>query len=355
MVSIDLTRTLHCVVAGEGAAVTGIEDALLYHLPLYLTDTTRRTRISLLFSSTGEMDDFIFEYKELLDHSFYRIVRLDTDRVESSLHKPLYHESRKDFVDVEWEFIIGQLSHPAVQEKLSRWSADPKQTLLIQLCYSDREKNERYARKLRGRLPDTVEVEIINPQKDEEQPGKKELLAMAKCLNYCYKMSFEQGVVPTELPWEEVEKAWEAVTDEKIRKSNIYNVRTIPFKMQLVGHGRDDWEKFYALSGEEIEMLTAVEHNRWSTERLIQGSRPCTDEERREVEEDFRRRAADNAYALANPVTLKKRYARERGAHFDLCAYSELGVDETGLPVTRYDRDLTMAIPLIVKTAAEHG
>ena len=64
----------------------------------------------------------------------------------------------------------------------------------------------------------------------------------------------------------------------------------------------------------------------------------------------MRRRLTDSAYREAHPVSLKKKYKLERGAHFDLCSFDELGVDDSGLPVTRYDRDIIAAIPLIVKT-----
>ncbi len=77
---------------------------------------------------------------------------------------------------------------------------------------------------------------------------------------------------------------------------------------------------------------------------------PCTYQQRKEIEKDLLYRLSDPKHADKNPVSLKKRYKNERNAHYDLCAFSELGVDETGLPVTRYDRDLTAAIPLIVKS-----
>lgn len=85
-------------------------------------------------------------------------------------------------------------------------------------------------------------------------------------------------------------------------------------------------------------------------ERLIQGMRPCTDDERIEVKEDIIRRLNDPIYRKKNPISLKKRYKIERNAHYDLCAFSELDIDESGKHVSRYDRDLTAAIPLIVKT-----
>ena len=331
-------RTIHCVAAGEGASKAAVDMALIYHHPLYESDSRRRTRITLVLDSLENLHDFLFEYRELLDNSYWRVVDLRGEEIKPESHRPMYAGQRKDFVDVEWEFVIGRFSHPALQSKIELWSRDTRQQLLIALCYADTAKSARYAAKLRGRLPAEVVIETVDPTQAENPADNPMLVAMAKYLNYCYKVSYDEGIVPTELPEEAVEKAWEELADERMRLSNIYNVRSIPFKMLLLGHDMDDWDKFYALSADEIERLTAVEHNRWSVDRLIQGVRPCTDEERMEI-------AAD--------ISLKRRYARERGAHFDLCAFTELGVDETGLPVTRYDRDLTAAIPLIVKTYAD--
>lgn len=329
---------------------TAIDFALTYHVPCYESYSRARTRISILLNSQEEIQDFIFEFKELLDNSYWRIVDLTGKKPKVQLHRPQYEATRKDFVDVEWEFIIGHLSNPIVQEKIKRWAADPKQILTICLGYDDAGKNTRYAEKLRRRLPDSVCIEVREDNPDAKAKHDAELMEMAKYLHYFYQASYELQHVPTELPEEEVDKAWDAITDEKLKRSNIFNVMAIPVKMQILGHDRDDWDTFYALTAEEIEMLTAVEHNRWCVERLIQGMRPCTDQERREIEEDLRKRLSDEKYASENPVSLKKQYKTERNAHYDLCAFSELGVDETGLPVSRYDRDLTAAIPLIVKT-----
>lgn len=329
---------------------TAIEYALTYHFPEYEANSRKRTRISVLVESKAEVHDFVFEYQELFDNSYWRIVDLTDGKPGIEKHCPQYEGLRKDFVDVEWEFIIGRLSNPLLQEKIRRWAADSTKQLIIAFCHSDREKNERYAEKLRRRLSTKVRFEIHNQDTATEKKRHSELMEMAKYLNYFYKASYELKHVPTELPEEEVDKAWNEIEDERLKMSNVYNVMSIPMKMEILGHPRDDWETFYALTADEIEKLTAVEHNRWCVERLIQGSRPCTDTERKEIEEDMRLRLADPEYATANPVSLKKRYKNERNAHYDLCAFSELGVDETGLPVTRYDHDLTAAIPLIVKT-----
>lgn len=326
------------------------------HYPFYESDSKLRTRISVLVDDIKHIHDFVFEYQELFDNCYWRIVDLRGEKPKVELHRPQYEGRRKDFVDVEWEFIIGYLSHPVLQEKLKRWANDPKQQLTISIGYDDVEKSHGIAEKLRRRLPASVKIEVIKDNPEEEAKKKTELMDMAKYLHYFYQAIYELKHVPTELPEDEVNKAWDAIEDEKLKMSNIYNVMSIPVKMEILGHDRNDWDTFYALTAEEIEQLTAVEHSRWCVERLIQGMRPCTDQERKEIEEDLQKRLSDEEYAKANPVSLKNKYKNERNAHYDLCAFSELGVDETGQPVTRYDRDLTAAIPLIVKTYNDrHG
>lgn len=340
----------HIVVAGEGWPLIAKNKAMVCHGADYVENPECRTRISVVVGAAKEIHDFVFEYQELFDNSYWRIVDLTAAKPKVELHRPQYEGQRKDFVDVEWEFIIGHLSHPVLQEKLRRWANDPKQRLTLSIGYDNLCKSRTIAEKLGHRLPSSVKTEVCENDPQEEIKREAELMQMAKYLHYFYQANYDLKHVPTELPEDEVDKAWDAIEDEKLKMSNIYNVMSIPVKMEILGHDRRDWDKFYALTAEEIERLTAVEHNRWCVERLIQGMRPCTDQERKEIGEDLRRRLADGEYARANPLSLKKRYKNERNAHYDLCAFSELGVDETGLSVTRYDRDLTAAIPLIVKT-----
>jgi len=336
----------HIVVFGENWPSMAKEAAMVCHSSDYVNNPAYRTRISVVLNTATAVHDFVFEYQELFDNSYWRIVNLTEDKPKVELHRPQYKGRRKDFVDVEWEFIISHLSHPVLQEKLRRWANDPKQQLTICIGYDDVDKSRSIADKLKRRLSSSVKIEV----KEVEAKRMEEWMGMAKYLHYFYQACYELKHVPTELPEDEANKAWDALEDEKLKMSNIYNVMSIPVKMEILGHDRNDWDTFYALTAEEIEQLTAVEHNRWCVERLIQGMRPCTDRERKEIEEDLRKRLSDEEYAKANPISLKKKYKTERNAHYDLCAYTELGVDETGLPVARYDRDLTAAIPLIVKT-----
>ncbi len=347
--------TPHIVCFGEAEALA--ETLPLYanshHSGAYVSNPSKRTRISVVTDDTDFIDDFMFLRKELIENSFRRIVDLRGEIPQVRLYKPMYYGKRPDFVGTEWEFVIGKISSEAVQAKMQLWASDPDRQLTVYLGFDNSVRNRNYAEILQRRLGRDLTVDLRDDDSVAKKSREKEFTEMAKYVNYVYNLSFEKLGVPAELPQNEVDEAWEKVTDDTARNSSLFNVMSLEQKMLLLGHDRSDWATFYALSADEIEFLTAVEHNRWVIERLLQGNRPCTDEERAEIEEDMRRRLTDSEYREKHPVSLKKKYKLERGAHFDLCSFDELGVDESGLPVTRYDRDLVAAIPLIVKTFSD--
>lgn len=339
-IDADSNNRVQIVIAGSmpRAAEAALHCALVCHYPNYERDRTLRTRITLV-TDADAMHRMLFDYAELFDNSWWRHVDLRGNVPEVKQHRPVYSGKRDDFVDVEWEFVTGTFEHPAMQRKLALRYADPTQELTVILCHEDNSRNEDCAARLQRRMPGLRVVAGLDRALDAA--ASERCLGMARYLNYFYEASYSLSRVPIELPEDEVERAWSKVSDVRLQLSNVYNVMSMATKMRTLGHSDATDSAFYALNAKEVEELTAVEHNRWSVERLIQGMRPCSDEERGEIEKD---------------LSLKKKYKNERGAHYDLVSYGELGVDETGLPVSRYDRDLTASIPLIVQTYNQrHG
>ncbi|MDE6311189.1 MAG: hypothetical protein K2L96_05155 [Muribaculaceae bacterium] len=347
---------VHIIVVGEGplAEAWMKMSTLVCHYPNYERSREMCTRLTWVGVSPMEVDEYVYEHREFFDNCRWRVVDLSKEEITTKLHRPMYEGRRSDFVDVEVEFVIGRYTNRIFQQKLVRWQMDPERQLTIIFCGPDRDRNMRYATHTANRLPigsmpvqilaygpegaEAAGVRFISENTDlEGQYGR--MMEMAKYLNYFYNASFEMRHIPTELPRDEVEKAWEVVKKPSIRLSNLFNVLTMAGKMRTLGHSREDWRTFYALTAREIEEMTPTEHNRWSVERLMQGSRPCTDAERSEILKD---------------MSLKKKYKNERNAHFDLVAFNELGVDETGENVARYDSDLIAAIPLIVKSFSDY-
>lgn len=344
-ITIHSDKHVHLVIFGMGevAEMVAIQAAHVAHYPNYIWNHSLRTRITMISENAeAESEDFIKRYRHLFDNSYYRVVKPSEEQAVRVFHKPMYEGRREDFVDVEWEFVDAESWHPDVREKLKQWAQDDKQLLTVVMADKDENKNvamslflpdELYQRSIpiHKYYPNAVEYDVTMP-----------LVQMAKNVNYiydrCYNDNFEnwQGQIlsSVEICTKERDKLWADLSNVK-RWSSIYNAMTIPSKMRSIGLNEDDWDKFYDISQQNIEILAQVEHNRWNVEELILGYRPCTDEEQDKI-------AAD--------VETQKDSFRARKIHYDLRAYNDLRPDKTGRTAQVYDLCLSSALPLIAKT-----
>lgn len=359
---------VHIVLSGfnSQAEAVAIHAALTAHFPNYRADDTPplRTRITIVDDGIlAKRDIFVAKYQHLFDNSFYRTVDPNCRTVH--FHRPMYDGKRTDFVDVEWEFVDGAISHREVYKKMEIWANKEEHQLTVFVCHDDDEQNlaesmalprviyekgipvmvQQKHKGLTDALKRSSAYGNIHPfgMHDSGYDVALPMVRLAKYLKYFYDCSYGNVGVPTELPYEEVERGWHEEKSFKMRFSNIYNVMTIATKMRSLGHDADDAGTFYALTQEEIETMAETEHNRWSVERLIMGARPCTDAELDDIRTD---------------IKAKKKAYKKRDIHFDLRAYSELEEDGTGKNARVYDYDLTACIPLIVKCYNEdisHG
>lgn len=370
-------KNVHLVIAGfsEMGESLALNAALIAHFPNYVRNPQLRTRITIIDSNlAAKRDAFIQRNSTLFDHSYYRTIDIAQHRM-TQYHEPIYHTSRENFIDVEWEFVDGNFYDPIIQHKLRLWSDSPEQLLTLVLCDADCQTNFGRAFALpKSFSPNHIPVlvyakqaELLNQVRQCEgfhnlypfgmdnsgYDVRLPLLQMAKRLNYFYTCSFGHKVIPTDMPLDEIEKAWRELSSFSMRYSNIFNVMTIATKMRSLGHKEEDWDKFYALTQEEVEQLSAVEHNRWSVDRLLLGFRPPTDTEREEIRNNIE--AFINAQKTGGRTPdqdLKNVYKKQK-VHYDLCSYRELGKDKTGQDVRVYDFDLTACIPLIAQSFKE--
>ncbi len=344
-ITIHSDKHVHLVIFGMGevAETVAMQAAHIAHYPNYVRDHSLRTRITMISENAEELSGvFIKKYRYLFANSYYRIVNPSEENAVKVFHKPMYEGRREDFVDIEWEFVDAESSHPDVREKLKQWAQDDKQLLTVVMADSDENKNvamslflpdELYQRSIpiHKYNPNAVEYDVTMP-----------LVQMAKNVNYiydrCYNDNFENWpgeiLSSVEINAVDRDKLWADLPNVK-RWSSIYNAMTIPSKMRSIGLNEDDWAKFFDISQQDIEILAQVEHNRWSVEELILGYRPCTDEEQDKI-------AAD--------VDTQKDAFKARKIHYDLRAYNDLRPDKTGKSAKVYDLCLSAALPLIAKT-----
>ncbi len=373
-ITMQSDRHAHLVISGTGAMAqaVAINAALVSHYPNYVRDHSLRTRITVIATGAARLlEDWSVRYRHLFDNSYYRLVNPALDHAVVQLHRPMYEGRREDFVDVEWEFVDTSITHPVVQDKLELWSQDSGQLLTLVMADEDCDQNITEA----IQLPDVLfahDVPIHVYLRDDallrsvKPAGKYRHLQpfgmldrgydvtlpwarMARTVNHIYDQFYQANAEHwQEAQWQmryavEIDpasrdRAWARLSAVK-RQSSICNALTVGTKLRSIDLDQDEWDKFYDITGHDMELLAQVEHNRWSVAQLILGYRPCTDREQQELERD---------------ISLKGKFKADM-IHYDLRAYSDLRADETGKSVAVYDLCLCAALPLIAKSFVQES
>ena len=356
-------KTAHLLIFGmtQMAEQVAVSTAYVAHFPNYTRNHSLRTRITLVDpQADSKAQRWIQRYKPLFDNSYHRMVCLGHSPAVTERHVP-QHQG-EDFVDVEWEFVKADVYDPLLRDKAAQWAGSDRQLLTVVFADNNESKSLDDALHLPGELGQ-AKVPVYVYMKDDtafRQLSRSAqstcirpfgmmssgydislpLIQMAKAVNYIYSQCRTEQQADgqwlmqyaAEIDHQEKERMWSRLPANK-RMSSLCNAMTIGVKMRSIGLKEDDWQRFYDISEEEIEMLSEVEHNRWSVEELLLGWRPCSEQEQQQVEAD-----------ISQKEVLKK-----RKIHYDLRAYNDLRPDDSGKPVQIYDRCLSACIPLIAK------
>ena len=378
----DSRQRVHLVVIGFDAyaQALAIHASLIAHYPNYRPEDEMpvRSRITVIDRAIRKRKEaFLADYRALFDNSYWRAV--DREKGVEQFHYPIYHGKRLEFTDVEWEFVNAGPEEALVRSRLEEWASDPGRQLTIAVSTGDDNQNLRYSMNLpvcvrdrrvpvlvrqrnaalADRLAQSVKFGAILPfgMEDMAPDVALPLYELAKMVHYFYTCSAGGGGLPTVFPREAVEQAWKSACTFKMRHSNICNVMHMTTKLHSLGHDAADLRSFYSLSEQEVETLARTEHYRWCLDRLVSGTRPCTDPERDAIRRNLEDIASSRRAGREVPEDLKRKYKEEKDAHYDLCAFEELGMDAGGRDVKLYDYDLTACIPLIVKQFSDrfHG
>jgi hypothetical protein len=373
-ITLESSQRVHLVIFGASgqAESLAINAAQVAHYPNYCRDNTLRTRITMVSDSMSDFYNFRQRFANLLRHSYCREVKISENGISVSTTAPKYAETRKDFVDIEWEFVESTTANSALNYKLTKWASDANQQLTIAFCSNVSDENISNALALPRELRESdcrIFVKVDNPIalnllkqssgydnihpfgfKGSNQQHFTTVIRLAQLVNYAYcTMDFSsieaqrQGSVPvivaTELPTQDLLDEYWSSNDAQgypnlntpKRWSNIYNAFSITTKMRSIGIDVARWGSLFTIGDRDVELLAEVEHNRWNVEELILGFEPTTEAEHQEVLADIS----------------KKDVLKQEFKHEDLRNYDELGVDKTGLSIKRYDQGLTHSIPMI--------
>lgn len=343
----DDDKYVHLVFVGTTnfAVAFAMEAAHVLHFPNFNRDNRLKTRITFIdINADREKDEFITRNRHFFEVQSYRYQDLSEHAKKEGviIELPSYFtKENANFLDVEFEFIKGDVFSRQVQDLISMWAEESdRQYLSIFLAQADQRLNFVMGMN----MPDSVYDKKVNvfirqdrsdnfvtnlrtsdakkefdyskvehgDVKQEKRPlryanlypfGMNETgfsednhsLKRAKLINYLYSTANYttnkfQGILaldamPEEKIWNEADEEWSKLS-VALKWSNLYSAYAIRTKLATLramrGLGLDDETRDTStLSDEEVEALAKVEHNRWNVEKLLMGFRkPHPDEDK---------------------------------------------------------------------------
>ena len=390
-------RRVHLVFIGTSnfSVAFAMEAAHVLHFPNFKRDHNLRTLITFIdLNADTEKDLFITRNRHFFEVQSYYYCDLTPDaesesrvRLEPTVFNRTngYDEERDaNFLDVEFEFIKGDVFSQRVQREIRTWAQDREgQYLSIFLAMADQRSNfamgmnmpdevydneipifirqdrsDNFVTNLRNAdrkktftYYNTKDTAFDRPQRYQRYAhiypfGMNEMgfsaddrsLRCAKLINYLYetanydvyefKTIMELEKIDPAIVWADAEKYWRKLT-VALKWSNLYCAYNIPTKLACIRAMRGmsidnttlDTE---LLSQLEINRMASVEHNRWNVEKLLMGFRKARPEE--------------DKYIHGNEFAQNKKLF----IHHDLRPFKEL--DE----VWKLDKEISSHIPWIV-------
>ena len=297
-----------------------------------------------------------------------------------------------NFLDVEFEFIKGDIFSKMAQDKIADWSEEhnKKQYLSIFLALADQRQNFVMGMNMPDEVYDNAIPLFIRQDRsdnfvtnlrnaDIKEEGKKltygtinkgvyiekernaryaniypfgmnetafcaddHSLKRAKLINYLYcTANYEthkfQGILALDAMsedkiWSEADSHWKKLS-VALKWSNLYSAYAIQTKLATLRVLRksdidDNSDDNQSISDYEAEILAKIEHNRWNVEKLLMGYRKA-----QENEDKYNHREYSNELSKNKKLFI----------HHDIRPYDELdGIQELDKEFSRY-------IPWIMK------
>lgn len=377
----DCEKQVHLVFVGITyfSVAFAMEAAHLLHFPNIEKEDKKQTRVTRITFIDQVADKEMLLFKTRNRHFLevqdvmYQDMSNEKSMYNGELGKLEPATNTKNFLDVEFEFIKGDVYAENIQDLLSKWACDDKQYLSVFLAQSDQRKNfvmgmnmpdelyendvKIFIRQDRAdnfvtnlRLADETDFDYYRVENQElkkyNRKGRyaniypfgmddmayctdERVFRQAKLINYLYdtadystnKFKDIKKLDANPDLWTEVDKHWRKLT-VALKWSNLYCAYSFRCKC-------DSLKAMCGFTEENVERLAEVEHNRWNVEKLLMGYRRAEPEEDMCLHKDF----ADK---------LKKN--KDLFIHHYIRPFADL--DDT---VKQLDREITKYIPWILE------
>jgi len=361
----DSSQSVHLVVIGmnQMGVALAMQAALLTHLPNF-TNRKRRTTITFIdYNAHKEAEFLMSRYSVLFELCRYRMILADDDNkrysekeifeiwnpeddknwidpIEGGRFAHIREDNKENFMDLQWEFIEGNVASNKIRSYLSALTADKEnRTCTIAVCFN----NPQQAIATALYLPETVlkkalqilvyqqnSMDMIHLVATSEKEWKRyEKLKPFGMIEGCYMggtfdnviakfanlLYIEEGkkLMP-ESPMNDnwlyrAERLWDelGIVD---KLANIDLVDSFPMKLRSLGIEPED-ALGKVIPEEKMENMIDAEHRRWLVERLTMGYRPVTLEEKNDIRDKKTFRGKDF-------------YKNKSRAHLNICPLSKV-------------------------------
>lgn len=392
----DDSRFVHLVFVGitNLSVAFAMEAAHLMHFPNFDEKTKRpKTRITFIdVNADKEMTEFITRNRHFFEVQSYYYKDLSTnasgDAEEKAMTDALSPEIHDhDFLDVEFEFIKGDIFASKVQHEISEWINRHDRYLSIFLTMADQKKNfmmsmnmpedvydneipvflrqnqsDNFVTNLRNTDAKPFQYsQIVEGKVDtKERQGRYAHLypfgmnetafntndlavRQGKLLNYLYATAdYSQcrftdlkdlESLPVEQIWAKADEEWKNLT-VALQWSNLYCTNSFQLKLASLramrGLSLDDTSRdTEPVTDNEIAALAHVEHNRWNVEKLLMGFRKAKENEDKYMHEELKGQGAKGNKKLF--------------IHYDIRPFDDLD------NVFKLDEEVVKYMPWIVK------
>ena len=333
---------LHIVIVGINrlGVALGIEAAKIIHYPNFERDRKLKTRISFIdLKADEEMELFMTRYRPFFQVQACQYVNMTKDSNESiSIPATKFKGNQANFLDVDFEFIKGDVFSMSIQNLLEKWACE-ENYLSLYIAFRDQQKGLTLALNLPRKVYDTASAifvrqtrsdvlfsqlrkNVISYSRTYMSEGQKMVEHHRKSLYaniYPFGMTdvasnvMGQVQIQAEIlmlmdrhdnirhqvldcdyeqtNWSEIRnlahKEWNS-RNISIDEQNgyFYMACAIPYRLSVLRSMRglerdDDSLDRQDLSKKEINRLVVTEHNRWNVEKLFSGYQKL------EIEESF--------------------------------------------------------------------
>ena len=394
----DDDKYVHLVFVGTTnfAVAFAMGAAHVLHFP---NADKARTRITFIDKNADkEKDEFITRNRHFFEVQSYLYKDLSNapEEVPQNIGEEyVSKEGFSNFLDVEFEFIKGDVFSKKVQDEIQKWANEhnKKQYLSIFLAMADQRQNflmgmnmpdevydkrinvfirqnrsDNFVTNLRNAdLQTKFDYAAVDENGQLSSPEKRcaryaniypfgmnetaycaddYSLKRAKLINYLYSTmpssNTFQGILtldamPEKQILDEADKYWQELS-VALRWSNLYNAYAMMVKLETLRAMRkldiDDASHDYdPLSDSEVELLAKVEHNRWNVEKLLMGFRKAHANEDKYAHKEYADQLAKN---------------RKLFIHHDIRPFSELG------DIAKLDKEFSRYIPWIMRMTEQN-